>query len=87
MTSRTAQWQMIHPLAVGFKGTVARAVARTAPALSKRAPVARPITPGARPPRYHWLTWGPVVLVALWIAATIRLIDVPLLPIVVAFLA
>lgn len=44
-----------------------------------------PITPGARPPRHRWRTWGPVALVLLWIAAAIGLIDVPLRPVVIAF--
>ncbi len=44
-----------------------------------------PILPRARQPRYHWLTWGFVVLALLLIAALFQSIDLPVLPALIAF--
>lgn len=43
-------------------------------------------TPGARLPRYPWLTWAPLGLVSLLIVAAFQTIDLPVLPILVAFI-
>lgn len=42
-------------------------------------------TPGARRPLYLWLIWAPAVLVVVWLLGAIRVIDVPLGPVLVGF--
>lgn len=42
-------------------------------------------TPGARPPRYRWLTWGPVGLALLLVVAAFQTGDGPAVPLLAAF--
>ena len=43
-------------------------------------------TPGARPPRYPWLTWVPLGLAVLLVIGAFQAIDLPVLPIFIAFI-
>lgn len=42
-------------------------------------------TPGARPPRYPWLTWVPLGLAVLLVVAAFQTVDLPVLPLFAAF--
>lgn len=41
--------------------------------------------PGARAPRYRWLTWGPIALFLLWLAGTTHWVHVPPMLVLAAF--
>ncbi|MBB6124898.1 VIT domain-containing protein [Sphingobium subterraneum] len=45
-----------------------------------------PISPGARPPRYRWLTWVPLGLALLLVVAAFQTTDAPVLPLFAAFI-
>jgi hypothetical protein len=41
--------------------------------------------PAVRRPTYPWLTWGPIVLVLLWVLGLTRIVRLPFLPLLAAF--